>query len=262
MSPKKSYFSESLARGLRVIRAFSGEAPVLNSSEVAKRSGLTRAAARRYLLTLQDLHYVGRNGERFYLRPRVLELGHSYLSSVDLERFVQPFVLELAEATHERSSFGVLEDWEVLFVARASAKRVQDFSISIGGRVAAHSTSLGQVLLAGLDRHEMEQYFARAALEPAEKKALRLALREVHDKGWAAMDWHKGLGIASVAVPIRDRAGATLAALNVMQYPGHTSRTLMARKFLALLRSTGDRIEAALNVSGHFALGTRRWNSG
>ena len=259
MNHKRTYFSESLARGLLVIRAFSGEAPVLSPSEVARRTGLTRAAARRYLLTLQDLHYVGHDGDRFYLRPRVLELGHSYLSSVDLEHIVQPYVLELAEATHERSSFAVLEDWEVLFVARASSKRIQSFSISIGGRVAAHSTSLGQVLLAGLSREELGQYFAnRPSLGAAQKKALRAAILEVRDRGWAAMDWHRGDGIASIAVPIRDPSGATLAAMNVMQYPGRTSRSLLVKKYLPPLRSTADRIEKALNASGHFALGVRR----
>jgi IclR family transcriptional regulator, pca regulon regulatory protein len=262
--PKSAnYFSESLARGLLVIRAFGQDAPVLRPSEVAVRTGLTRAAARRYLLTLQDLGYVGHNGDKFYLRPRVLEIGFSYLASVNLEHIVQPYLNELAETTHERSSFAVLDNGEVLFVARASSQGTQGFSRSIGGRVAAHSTSLGHVLLAGLPPRELNDYLA--SLRPLAlqntatptKKRLRETVVRVRQKGWAAMDWRHGDGIASIAVPIRDRAGNVLAAVNVMQFPGRLGPDVLAKKHLVQLQNTAAQMEAALNASGHFSLGAR-----
>ena len=258
-----TYFSESLARGLLVIRAFGQDAPVLRPSEAAQRTGLTRAAARRYLLTLQDLGYVGHDGDKFYLRPRVLEIGFSYLASANLEQIVQPYLNELAETTHERSSFAVLDNGEVLFVARASSQATQGFSRSIGGRVAAYSTSLGHVLLAGLPPRELERYLVALPASALQRtatptrKRLREAVSRAGQQGWAAMDWRYGDGIASIAVPIRERTGNVVAAVNIMQFPGRLGPEVLAKKYAPLLKSTATQIETALNASGHFSLGAK-----
>jgi IclR family transcriptional regulator, pca regulon regulatory protein len=139
MVPKdkqRSYFSDSLARGLLVLRAFNGASPRLRVSEVAERTKLSRAVARRFLLTLRDLGYVGKDGEAFFLRPRVLDFGHQYFSSTNIWSLIQPLLVELAERTQEATTFGVLDDKEVLVVARA-AKRMWDLAIGSGRKLAS-----------------------------------------------------------------------------------------------------------------------------
>jgi IclR family pca regulon transcriptional regulator len=252
------YFSESLARGLLVIRAFDRVSPVLRISDVAKRTGLSRAAVRRYLLTLQDLGYVGSRNERFYLRPRILEIGFSYLSSAEVDRIVQPYLNELAEKTHETSSFAVLDRFDVLFVARAASRRVLNFSVSIGGRIPAYGTSIGHVLLAGLSPEEFEQYLADQASSSGgddvvpNRDRLHETIQQVRSRGWEAIDGKGGGGLASVALPVRNQAGTVIAAVNIIQYPGHGSRRFLTKNYLPLLRESVDHIEAALEASGHF----------
>jgi IclR family pca regulon transcriptional regulator len=260
---RPKYFSESLARGLRVISAFDHSGATLRISEVAKRTGLIRAAARRYLLTLQDLGFVGSNQDRFFLRPRVLQLGFSYFSSVNVDHVVQPFLNDLAEKTRETSSFAVLEGPDVMFIARAASKKVLSFTISIGGRVPTHSTALGYVLLAGLPPEELEKYIEAMPKSAAGngilgKKALRDTIRQVRKQGWAGVDGRNKDGINSIAVPVTDRTGTTTAAMNIMQYPGKDTISELAKQYLATLRESAVQVGTALDASGHFALSARR----
>lgn len=263
-SPGASYFSESLARGLRVIRAFDRVSPLLTISDVAKRAGVSRAAARRYLLTLQDLGYAGSQNGQFYLRPRVLEIGFSYLSSVDLDRIVQPYLNELAERTHETSSFAVLDKFDVLFVARAASRRVLNFSVSIGGRIPPYGTSIGHVLLAGLSPDEFAQYLdhlesrSTGDVTVPDHDRLQETIQQVRARGWEVIDGKGGGGLASIALPVRNRAGTVIAAVNIIQYPGRASRRYLTKNYLPLLRESVDHLEAALEASGHFTLGTCR----
>jgi IclR family transcriptional regulator, pca regulon regulatory protein len=251
------YFSDSLARGLLVIRAFDRDAPMLRITDVAKRTGLTRAAARRFLLTLLDLHYVGCSDDLYYLRPRALEIGYSYLSSMDTDRIIQPFLNELTDATRETSSFGVLDDFEVRLVARSASNRMLNFSVHLGGRVPAYSAALGRILLAGLPPEQFEEYWSGLPSQTPipfqilDKDELRNSVQAARNQGYAVIERTQGEGMSSIAVPICSKAGEVVAAINVSEYPPRSNAQTMVRKYLPLLREAAKQIEMALGASPH-----------
>jgi len=144
-----------------VIRCFSSEHPSLTLSEVAERTGLTRAAARRFLLTLQELGYVGSSGRQFSLRPRVLALGYAYLSSFSVSQIAQPHLEDLAEQLHESCSVSVLDGDDLVYVARASANRIMTIALTVGTRLPPYPTSMGRILLAHLPERELDAYLRR-----------------------------------------------------------------------------------------------------
>ena len=214
-----TYFVQSLARGLAVIRAFDASAPELTLSEVARATGLTRAAARRFLLTLADLGYVRTDGRLFALSPRVLELGYAYLSSLSLPEVAEPHLERLVAEVHESSSVSVLDGEDVVYVARVPTARIMRVAISVGTRFPAHATSMGRVLLAGLPDDALEEFLAGADLPRLTARtvstadALRRELRRVRAQGWALVDQELEEGLRSVAAPIRDRSGDVIAAI-------------------------------------------------
>ena len=161
---RRTDFVQSLDRGLAVIRCFSSEHPSLTLSEVAERTGLTRAAARRFLLTLQELGYVGSSGRQFSLRPRVLALGYAYLSSFSVAQIAQPHLEDLAEELHESCSVSVLDGDDLVYVARASANRIMTISLTVGTRLPPYPTSMGRVLLAHLPEAELDAHLGRTKL--------------------------------------------------------------------------------------------------
>src|SRR6202042_2750977 len=148
--PRNSYFVQSLDRGLAVIRSFGPERERLSLSEVARATGLTRAAARRFLLTLVKLGYVRNDGREFSLRPRVLELGYAYLSGLAMPEVAAPHMEELVARLHESSSISVLDGLQIVYVVRVPTKRIMTVAISVGTRFPAYATSMGRVLLADL----------------------------------------------------------------------------------------------------------------
>uniref|UniRef100_UPI003F8289FB IclR family transcriptional regulator domain-containing protein n=1 Tax=Actinosynnema sp. TaxID=1872144 RepID=UPI003F8289FB len=158
-------FVQSLARGLLVIRAFDADHPELTLSQVARITGLTRAAARRFLHTLVALGYVRSDGRLFALRPQVLQLGHAYLSSLSLPALAQPHLEKLAAQVRESCSMSVLDGDRVVYVARVPTKRIMSVTISVGTRFPAHATAMGRVLLAAQDRAWLDEYLAKARLE-------------------------------------------------------------------------------------------------
>jgi IclR family transcriptional regulator, pca regulon regulatory protein len=253
----RHYFSHSLARGLAVIRAFGRDAPTLRITDVAARTGLDRAAARRFLLTLVDLNYVGVSGDLFYLRPSALDIGFSYLSSLDPNRLVQPFLNELTDKTRETSSFGILDDFQVRLLARSANNRILNFSIYLGERVPAYRTALGRVLLAGLPEDQFEAYWADLpqqllmASASLDKTELRDGVAQVRARGWAIIEQTMGEGYAAIAVPIRDQAGQIIAAVNVMEYPPRTSTQTKLKKYLPLLKDYAQQIQSVLTASQH-----------
>src|SRR5262252_5159600 len=191
---RRTDFVQSLDRGLAVIRCFSSEHPSLTLSEVAERTGLTRAAARRFLLTLQELGYVGSSGRQFSLRPRVLALGYAYLSSFSVSQIAQPHLEDLAEQLHESCSVSVLDGDDLVYVARASANRIMTIALTVGTRLPPYPTSMGRVLLAHLPAGELEAYLGRAELRKLTERTvvdpgeLRTILATVRSQGWAAVD--------------------------------------------------------------------------
>jgi IclR family pca regulon transcriptional regulator len=230
---RPDHFVQSLERGIAVIRAFSAEEPEMTLSDVARRTGLTRAAARRFLLTLVDLHYVHTDGRMFWLSPRVLELGHSYLSSLSLPEVAEPHMERLVAGVRESSSVSVLDEGDVIYVARVPVSRIMTVSINVGTRLPAHRTSMGRVLLAATD----------FTTDDAE---LQRKIDRVRHDGYAIVDQELEKGLRSIAVPIRDGAGAVVAAMNLSTHAARRTVAAMRSELLPALRETAARIEADL----------------
>ncbi|MDA8322568.1 MAG: helix-turn-helix domain-containing protein [Actinomycetota bacterium] len=249
---RDSDFVQSLDRGLAVIRAFGPDRERLSLSEVARATGLTRAAARRFLLTLVKLGYVRSDGREFSLRPRVLELGYAYLSGLAMPEVAAPHLEELVERLHESSSISVLDGHHIVYVARVPTKRIMTVAISVGTRFPAHATSMGRVLLSGLSAQEFERYLADARLEALTARTvtnpdqLREIVREVARQGYAIVDQELEEGLRAIAAPIRSSGGAVIAAINVSAHASRVSPAAMRSDLLPALLETARQIEADL----------------
>jgi len=247
-------FVQSLQRGLSVIRAFDAGHRALTLSEVARETGLTRAAARRFLITLQQLEYVSYNGSRFSLRPRVLELGFAYLSSLSLPDVARPHVDALVAELGESSSVTVLDEADVVYVVRVPVRRIMSVAIAVGSRFPAYATSMGRVLLAGLDPADLDDRLARTELRPitprtiVDERALRAELEQVREQGFAIVDEELEEGLRSAAVPIRDASGDVVAAQNVSTNAGRVSVATMRREHVPALLRSAAAIEADLRA--------------
>ncbi|GAA4075092.1 IclR family transcriptional regulator [Nonomuraea soli] len=246
---------QSLARGLAVIRAFGSDTPELTLSDVAKSTGLTRAAARRFLLTLVDLGYVRTDGKLFALTPRVLELGYSYLSSLSLPEVADPHLERLVAEVHESASVAVLDGPDVVYVARVATSRIMRVSINIGTRFPAYCTSMGRALLAGLDDEALDTYLSGTELRALTPRTitspmvLRAELDKVRRQGWVLVDQELEEGLRSLAAPIRDRGGRTIAAINISSHASRTTAQSVRRDLLPPLLATAARIEADLEAT-------------
>jgi IclR family transcriptional regulator, pca regulon regulatory protein len=255
---RRTDFVQSLDRGLAVIRCFSSEHPSLTLSEVAERTGLTRAAARRFLLTLQELGYVGSSGRRFSLRPRVLALGYAYLSSFSVAQIAQPHLEDLAEELHESCSVSVLDGDDLVYVARASANRIMTISLTVGTRLPPYPTSMGRVLLAHLPEAELDAHLARTELRQLTEHTitdpleLRAVLAAVRCQGWAAVDQELEAGVRSIAVPIRDGSNKVVAAINASAHAARVPMRTLEKQFLPRLIDCAQQIdgELATRMSG------------
>jgi IclR family transcriptional regulator, pca regulon regulatory protein len=250
MSARGPDFVQSLERGLAVIRAFDAEHAELTLSEVAASTGVTRAAARRFLLTLAELGYVRSEGRYFSLTARVLELGYAYLSSLSLPEVAESHLEALVAEVNESSSVSVLDGDDVVYVARVPTSRIMTVVISVGTRFPAYATSMGRVLLAGLPEPELDAYLGRVRLEPLTTRtvssvvALRGELGKVRTQGYALVNQELEDGLRAIAAPVRDRTGRVIAALNVSAHASRTSLEAMRRDLLPPLLKTAARIEA------------------
>jgi IclR family pca regulon transcriptional regulator len=245
-------FIRSLARGLQVIRAFDRDHPSRSLSEVAETANLPRAAARRCLLTLRHLGYVGSRGRLFFLTPRVLELGFSYLSSWALPELALPHMERLSRRIDESCSMSVLDGSDIVYVARVPVRRVMTISLGVGARLPAFATSMGRALISGLTDAALDRWLAAAAtraLTPYTvyaKPALKAEVQKVRAQGHALVVQELELGLCSVAVPIRDRSGTVVSALNV-GLPYRTGvKERVSREILPALHGARVAIEAAI----------------
>jgi IclR family pca regulon transcriptional regulator len=249
---RDSNFVQSLDRGLAVIRAFDAHHPKLQLSEVARATGLTRAAARRFLLTLVQLGYVRVEGREFSLRPRVLELGYSYLSGLTLPEVAQPHLEALVGRIDESSSISVLDGDDVVYVARVHTKRIMTEMITVGTRFPAYATSMGRVLLANLRDDELAAYLAGAHLVPLTPRtltdpvALRSRLAEVRTRGFALVDQELEQGLRSAAAPVCNREGTVVAAVNLSVSASRTSLRQLEKEFVPPLLETAAQISRDL----------------
>jgi IclR family transcriptional regulator, pca regulon regulatory protein len=255
MAERDAHFVQSLERGLAVIRAFDAQRPELTLSEVARHCDLTRAAARRFLLTLADLGYVRTDGRLFRLTPRVLELGYAYLSSLSLPEVAAPHLERLVAEVHESSSMSVLDGDDIIYVARVPTARIMTVAINVGTRFPAYATSMGRVLLAALPTDDLDAYLERVTLSRLAPRtitsadALRAELGRVRSQGWAIVDQELEAGLRSVAAPVRDRGGVTVAAINVSVHASRTTLDGIRRKLVPPLRAAATAIERDLAAS-------------
>lgn len=219
---------------------------------VARETELNRATARRLLLTLEELGYVQRRDDLFRLTPQVLDLGYAYLSSFGLPQLALPFLESLSETLHEASSVGVLDGTHVVYVARVPAKRVMTVSIGLGSRFPAYRTSLGRAILASLPDDEV-----RALWEDSDRSdptprtvrsfdALMTALAETHRRGFAMVDQELEAGVRSIAAPLHDSSGRTVAAVNVSTHVSRTTKQELQSRFVPELLSTARSIDDVL----------------
>ena len=247
-------FVESIARGLDVIKAFDRFKPVMSLSEVAVAADLARPTTRRILRTLESLGYVRAAGNGFSLTPRVLELGLTYVQALGLWDIARPHMDELVFRTHESSSIAQLDGSDIVYVARVAVPKIIALSVQIGTRFPAVPTSLGKVLLAGLDAEELDRVLVEptragvAARWQPDRAELETVLRDVRAKGWAHTDEQLASGIRSVAAPLRDGSGRVIAALNVTVHAAETSVDTLLGDYLPLL------LQAASRISADFAL--------
>ncbi|MGH9056452.1 MAG: IclR family transcriptional regulator domain-containing protein [Acidimicrobiales bacterium] len=247
-------FVQSLERGLAVIRAFGPDNPQLTLSEVARITGLTRAAARRFLLTLVEIGYVHSDGRLFSLRPRVLELGYAYLSTLTLNEVAAVHMEEMVAELRESSSIAVLDGDDIAYVVRVPTRRIMTVAIAVGTRFPAYATSMGRALLANLPADQLDAYLARVELQPltrrtvTDRETLRRVLADVEAQGFAVVDQELEDGLRSAAVPIHDRSGEVVAAINVSVHASRATLDQMRRSFLPRLMETASRIEADLRT--------------
>lgn len=253
---RDSDFVQSLDRGLAVIRAFGPDREKLSLSEVARATGLTRAAARRFLLTLVKLGYVRSDGREFSLRPRVLELGYAYLSGLAMPEIAAPHLEELVAKLRESSSISVLDGHHIVYVARVPTKRIMTVAISVGTRFPAFATSMGRVLLSALSEADLDRYLAEATFEPLTAKTvtdparLREIVLEVGQQGYAIVDQELEEGLRAIAAPIRGSGDGVTAALNVSAHASRVSLEAMRTDLLPAMLETARQIEADLRSQG------------
>jgi IclR family pca regulon transcriptional regulator len=251
--PRAEDFVQSLERGLSVILAFDQDHRRLSLSEVAARTGLTRAVVRRFLLTLVELGYVRHHDGQFSLRPRVLALGHSYLASLSLPEIAQPHMRDLAALTSESVSLAVLDEDEIVYVAQVTAARPMSVRIDVGTRFPAYATAMGRVLIAAQSDDWIDDYLARVELRPftpytiTSPAQLREVLSEVRRDRYAHVGQELDFSLRALATPIQDGDGETVAALNIST---HTRGVEVAvAELLPALQAAATKVEHDLGVS-------------
>ena len=243
---------QSLERGIAVLQVFSRERPALTLSEIARLTGITRATARRILLTLEHLGHVRSDGRRFSLTPRVLSLGWAYPSSLNLWEVAQPLMEELVEQTKESSSVSTLDLPDIVYVARVPTRRIMTIALGVGTRLPAHATSMGRVLLSDLSDEELEGFLAEARLERftehtiTDAHEMRAELELVRERGWALVDEELEIGLRSIAAPITRGSGRTMAAINVSAAAPRVSVEELRKRFLPALLDTAEQISSSL----------------
>ena len=247
-------FVQSLERGLSVIKAFTADSPSLTLSEVARSTGMTRATARRFLITLESLGYVASDGRQFQLCPKTLELGYAYLSSFSVSDVALNHLEQLADELHESCSASVLDGTDIVYVARASTNRLMTIGLSVGARLPAYCTSMGRVLLASLTPAELARYFENATLAARtdrtvhDEASLRRILDTVRSQGWCLQDQELEDGVRSMAAPIHGTDGRVVAAINISAHAARASIEELKDNFLPRLLACATLIDADLRT--------------
>ncbi|RMU23243.1 Beta-ketoadipate pathway transcriptional regulator PcaR, partial [Pseudomonas savastanoi pv. glycinea] len=235
-------FMTSLARGLAVIHAFQERKRHLTIAQISHRTEIPRAAVRRCLHTLIKLGYATTDGRTYSLLPKVLTLGHAYLSSTPLATSSQPYLDRMSDQLHEACNMATLEGDDILYIARsATTQRLISVDLSVGGRLPAYCTSMGRILLAALDDVSLHEYLDHVDLQPKTSRTIRTpealleCLQLVRQQGWCIVDQELEQGLRSIAVPVYDASGQVLAALNVSTSAGRVARSELEQRFLPIM---------------------------
>jgi IclR family pca regulon transcriptional regulator len=259
MSPRtaqQSHYVRALDRGLTVITAFNRERKELSVSEVAEITGVTRAAARRFLLTLQDLGYVSSHGRTYTLAPKVMELGYSYLSALSLPELARPYMAALVDEVGLGVSIAVLDGAESVNVGRVEKTGgLVRVSVPVGTRLPALFNSMGRVLVAALPAEEIDARLESATLEPLTRRTitdpekLRKELRTVARRGYSVINQELEEGLIAIAVPLHNSQSEVVAAMNLTMHATRPDARVMERDYLPALRAAAAQIDAALGAA-------------
>lgn len=253
LRPGDSYV-QSFARGLAVIRSFSAEAPRMTLTEVAARAGLTRAGARRILLTLENLGYVTADEKKFFLTAKILDLGYAYLSAAPFWVPAEPVMEQLVADVRESCSISVLDDAEIVYVRRVPTSKIMRVSLGVGSRLPAYATSMGRVLLGELNPAELKSTLARSDIKVHTKltvtdpKKLISIIEADRQRGWSYVNQELEEGLCAIAVPLKDRTGKIIAAMNISGQANRNSEKTMTGQFLPKLLHAAEKINDALRL--------------
>jgi IclR family pca regulon transcriptional regulator len=239
----------SLTRGLVVLEILAAHPAGLTLTEMAEKALLTRAGARRFLLTLVASGYAIQKDRKFLLSSRLLSTARTWITGQTLWAYAEPFMRDVSETLNESCSAAVLADEDVVYVARVAAQRILSVALHVGTRLPAVCTAMGRVLLAGLTDEHLERFLARANLEQRTPKTitdrgeLAAVIASVRERGYATMDEELELGLRSIAVPIRDQSGEIVAAINVSAQSARYSVSEMEQRLLPRLQQAAASIE-------------------
>ena len=250
--PQDKEFMATLAKGLAVLGTFDKARPTMTLSQAAQATGLSRATARRILRTLSELGYVAQSGRQFALSSSILKLGFAYLATQNWIEQATPLMRQLSEQFHESCSAAILEGTEIVYVARIPAGRIMSVTLAVGTRLPAFHTSLGRVQLGFLDHAEIWRRLMSLRLDAftpstiTDIQALFDRVQEDRTQGFSIVDEELERGLRSIAVPIIDRNGQTIAALNLSTHSTRTTRNEMRDRFLPRLRAVAAEISASV----------------
>lgn len=249
-SPRQ--FVNGFARGLKVIRAFGEGAERLTLTQVAGRAGLTRAGARRLLLTLEELGYASHIGRQYFLTPKVLSLGYAYISSMPLWNIAQPIVGRLVQETNETCSLSVLDDTDVVYILRIPVRRILSVSGNVGSRLPAYATSMGRILLGAFSSQEIDNLLSKVEMVPYTRSTvtdpakLKKVIAQDRERGWSWIDGELEEHICGLSVPVFDGEKKIIAALNISFNRPRISRDAVVKKYLPALKIAADQMSRSM----------------
>jgi IclR family pca regulon transcriptional regulator len=242
MDLKDSDFVQSLEKGLKVLLAFNNEKKAMTLSEVAEKTDLSRAAARRFLLTYTYLGYMQTDGKYFSLTPKVLDLGYNYISSLDIIEIAKPFMLKLSKEVDESCSVGLIEDKDIVYIVQEQVSKVMTISLKVGSRLPAHLTSMGRMILAMnqdiqnelLDKFEYKKFTDNSVLN---KESLKVELDVIKNQGWAFVDQELEIGLRAISAPIYSKGGVVKYAMTIVSPTNRSSKEEMIERFLEPMKA-------------------------
>ena len=245
-------FMTSLARGLAVVKAFSDQRRAMTIAQISHKTGIPRAAVRRCLYTLKQLGYADSEANNFFLKPKILTLGYSYLSSTPLTISAQPCLNQVSRSLNESCSLAVMDEGEVLYISRSATSRVMSVALNAGSRLPAYCTALGRVMLAAMTESQLNDYFSECELRTytertlVSEEKLRVLLRDVGQTGYAIVEEELEIGLQSIAVPVRGASGAVVAALNIATQTTRVTRHQLEHAFLPTLLNAASELSVLL----------------